>query len=269
MSPLSKKLLFASAFALSLPSLLLSSAALAGSYPDEEPHETVVYDLALAPGGRLDPAVIKADLDYVQGMRAHHAGALTMSQEYLAKGRNPVLRGMADTIITNQRYEIAVLDDVKRRVETPSRRLVSLGDTALLLRPVATEGLEHELRYIPAPSPGAVEHWVTPGVTVDDYDVRWAKAMITHHRGALDMVRAYDADPNGRNSFLRSMNAGIVRDQSYEIAFLEGVIARYPGDASAIEPDPSMVHGMDMPGMKGHEGGHGGIGHPPAKHGGH
>ena len=241
--------LLRSALALVL-TLSATSAAMADGGGAGDRHDTAVYEIGLVSGGTVDPAVVKADLDYVVGMREHHAGALTMSEEYLGKGKNPVLRSMAGAIITNQRYEIAVLDDVKRQVEQLPKVLFDFGSTKLVRRPVATEGLEHQLAHIKAPPPSALDHLVMPGA-VDDYDVRWAKAMIVHHQGALDMARDYNADPNGRNGFLRRMNADIVQDQTYEIGFLDSLIARYPGDASTIALDPSMVHGMSMHGAHG------------------
>lgn len=253
-----KNALLGSALVLAM-TLSATSMAMADGGGGGDWHETVVYELTLVSGGAADPAVVKADLDYVTGMREHHAGALTMSEEYLAKGRNPVLRRMAGAIIANQEYEIAVLDEVKRQVEQPPKVLADFGSTKLVRRPVATEGLEHRLSYVKAPPPTALDLLTTSGA-VNEYDVRWAKAMIAHHQGALDMARDYNAAPNGENSFLRTMNYDIVQDQSYEIGFLESVIDRYPGDASAIQLDPSMVHGMSM------HGGHGTMDHGSMKH---
>lgn len=72
--------------------------------------------------------------------------------------------------------------------------------------------------------------------------------MIAHHQVALDMARAYNVNPNGKNSFLREMNFDIVQDQTYEIGFLESVIDRFSGNARAIKLDSSMVHSMSMHG---------------------
>lgn len=249
-----KHSLLGSALALVL-TLSAASAVMADGGGGGDWHDTVVYEFDLVSGGAVD---------YVTGMREHHAGALTMSQEYLGKGKNLVLRRMAGAIIANQEYEIAVLDKVKRQVEHPPKVLADFGATKLVRRAVATEGLEHRLAYIKAPPPSAIDLRTTPGV-VNEYDVKWAKAMMAHHQGALDMARGYNADPNGRNGFLRDMNYDIVQDQTYEIAFLKSVIARYPGDASAIKLDPSMVHGMPMQGGQGTMN-HGAMGHGQMGH---
>jgi hypothetical protein len=52
--------------------------------------------------------------------------------------------------------------------------------------------------------------------------------------------------------FLGLMNVDIVTDQTQEIALMQRVVAAYPGDASALVPDPSMVHGMEGMNHGGH-----------------
>ncbi|KAA0676029.1 hypothetical protein [Roseomonas genomospecies 6] len=75
-----KKALLGSALALVL-TLSAASAAMADGGGGGDWHETAVYELALVPGGAADSAAVRADLEYVTGMREHHAGALTMSDE--------------------------------------------------------------------------------------------------------------------------------------------------------------------------------------------
>ena len=86
--------------------------------------------------------------------------------------------------------------------------------------------------------------------------MRFAKAMVAHHEGALEMARDYHANRDARNGYLGLMNVDIITDQTQEIALMRRVIAAYPGDPDAVRVDPSMVHGME--GMK--HGGHAGYG---------
>lgn len=250
---------YAKAAALAV-SLLLPAAAFATEYdPDRDLSTQAMFEIVrLGVDGGPDPATVRADLDYVRGMREHHAGALSMSEEYLAdpEARNPALRRLARSIIPNQAFEIALLDEVERRVERPP---VPLGIGGLALRPAATGRMEQRLRFMKTPRPFVWALWGDPG-PITERDVLFAKAMIIHHEGALDMARAYNADPLGRNTFLELLNIDIVTDQAQEIALMQAVIDRYPGDAAAIVVDPSMVHGMDMSGHGGghrHHGGHG------------
>lgn len=200
-------------------------------------------------------AAVKADRAYVTGMRAHHAGALTMSESYLAdpEARSPALRTLARAIIHNQRFEIALLDEVARNLDQPPRML-DLGLARLAVQPAATEGLALSNRFTAFPIPGPLTPAAPPGLSVTTRDVQFAKAMTIHHQGALDMARAYQSDPNGRNTFLGLLNVDIVTDQSQEIAFMRRVVAAYPGDAAAVPVPASMIHGMEGMSHGGHAG---------------
>jgi len=209
-------------------------AAIEESYqPGEAPITSTWYALR-------SEAAQQADRDYVTGMRPHHAGALSMSREYLADpGRgSPLLQALARAIVTNQAFEIGVLDEIARNLEAPPMRL----PFGITLQPVATEGLTQAERFIRAPTPSTAGYAMGP---VSERDVIFAKAMSIHHDAAVQMARAYHANPQARNGFLGLMNVDIVTDQTQEIALMRAVVAAYPGDAGAIVPDASMIHGME------------------------
>jgi uncharacterized protein (DUF305 family) len=205
---------------------------------------------------RADPAAAAADRRYIAGMRPHHAGALSMAEEYLRnpEARSPALRRLAEAIIANQRHEIALLDDVARQLDAEPTVLF-LGPVRVPLQPIGTEGLGSAWRFQKAPIPGRADLAAGPPPTAED--VRFAKAMTVHHQAALDMVRDYRADPAARNGYLGWLNVGIETDQSQEIALMRAAVRRFPGDPDSVRVDPSMVHGME-----GH--GHGGGAHGPA-----
>jgi uncharacterized protein (DUF305 family) len=174
-------------------------------------------------------------------MRAHHEGALSMSREYLSDpGRSsPLLQALARAIIANQTFEIRMLDEVARNLDRPP---VRLGPFGAALQPQATEGLAGAQRFFKEPIPGPLAHAIGP---VGERDVQFAKAMIVHHEGAVEMARAYHANPDARNGYLGLMNVDITTDQAQEIALMRRVIAAYAGDPEAVRVDPSMVHGME------------------------
>ncbi len=210
-------------------------AAIEDSYsPGEPPVSTTWF-------GPVSAEARRADLGYVAGMRPHHAGALSMSREYLADpGRSsPLLQALARAIIANQTFEIGMLDEVARNLDRPP---VRLGPFGAALQPQATEGLAGAQRFFKEPIPGPLAHAIGP---VGERDVQFAKAMIVHHEGAVEMARAYHANPDARNGYLGLMNVDIITDQAQEIALMRRVIAAYAGDPEAVRVDPSMVHGME------------------------
>lgn len=246
----------AALLALALAAPLPAMAAIEESYEqDAGPALTTWYVSA-------DPASIKADRDYVAGMRPHHAGALSMARDYLADpaSSSPVLRVLAQAIIRNQSFEVAVLDEVGRNLDLPTTE-INLGFFRFAIRPAATEGMAQRQRFLHSPMPSLLDGFADPGAPITERDVQFAKAMTIHHQAAVEMARGYHADPNARNGFLGLMNIDIDRDQTNEIALMRRVIARYPGDAEAVRVDPSMIHGME--GMS-HHGGHGGMAMPAA-----
>jgi len=214
---------------------------------EQEGHrDKVMYQVVpLGRGEGVDPALARTDLEYIDMMSRHHAGAQTMSEDYLAdpRGTNPVLRKLADAIITNQGFEIAVLARAREGVTRPPE-VQDLGFGRVATRELGVDGLEHRWRFIPKPAPTTAELDLVPGAGVSEYDVAFAKGMMIHHQAALDMAWEYNRNPAAENRVLRLLNTGIIREQRYEIGFLEDVVARYPGDADAVQP--TMPKGMPM-----------------------
>jgi uncharacterized protein (DUF305 family) len=68
--------------------------------------------------------------------------------------------------------------------------------------------------------------------------------MMMHHQAAVDMARSYNADPKAANRIIKRLNFDIMVDQNNEIAFLDRMLDRYPGDPNAVEVD-EMIPGME------------------------
>jgi uncharacterized protein (DUF305 family) len=200
----------------------------------------------LRPGEGIDPELMRADLEYAEMMARHHEGALTMSEGYLAdpRGANPIVRKLARAIIANQRFEMGVLDQVRQSAEAEPQTVLDLGFARMVARKTGIDGLEHLERFLARRPPGFLDFALTPGGAASEFDVAFAKGMILHHQAAVDMARAYNADPSGRNLVIRQMNLEVIVDQAYEIGVLEGVIERFPADPETVEPLPPA--GMPM-----------------------
>ena len=223
-----------------------------------------------------NPDALKADRDYVDGMRPHHAGALAMSRDYLAdpEASSPVLRALARAIIRNQTFEIRMLDAVDAKLRQPPVE-INLGFTKLRLQAAADEGLAQRERFLRAPMPTRLDGLSDPRAPVSARDVRYAKGMILHHQAALDMARAYHANPAARNGFLGLLNIDIDRDQTQEIGLMRAMIRQYGGDPDSIVVDPATIPGMagmhhgpaaPPPGPEAGTAGHAGGQHGAARH---
>jgi uncharacterized protein (DUF305 family) len=223
--------------------LFLCAPAMAGVEPDYKPGAPVVTPVYANQG----TAEQKADMDFIKGMRPHHAGALSMSKEYLASktASNAKLTSLAKGIITNQEFEIGMLDKVESYVSKP------LAEESEF-RQVALQGLAQQQKFIRAPMPSS---FGVGDTAVTKRDVEFAKAMIVHHEGALTMANDYLANPAAKNPYLRLMCLDILKDQKMEIAFMHKIISYYPGNPDDVKIDPSMVHGMEgMSHGKSHDG---------------
>lgn len=223
--------------------------------------KTMYEVIPLGPREGVDPALARRDLELIDSMSRHHAGAQAMARDYLAdpRGTNVVLRKLSSAMITNQGFEIAVLARARESVVKPPR-ISDSGLGRVGIRELGVDGLEHRWRFIPWPTPTRLELALLPNSGTSDYDVAWAKGMTLHHRAAMDMARKYNGDPQGQNRVLRLLNLGIISDQYYEIGFMDKVVANYPGDAAAVQPIMPMGMSMDASGGGGMGGGQGGMG---------
>lgn len=240
------------------PLVLVLPIALAGGagareYESDEGNEGHVPVVAhevfvLAPGETVGRGSIQADLDYTTGMTHHHEGAVTMSTVYLEdpRGTNPVLRKLAHAIIANQRFEIALMEDVRRRVAKDPKTIADLGFARILRRELGVDGLEHQWMFVKRPPPGALDLALAARLEVSERDVKFAREMMLHHQMAVDMARRYNADAAATNLIIRRLNLDIVVDQAYEIGLLQRIVDRFPGDPDAVAIDES-IPGMDMP----------------------
>ena len=203
------------------------------NYTHEKPYATTPWYESYSHDNYL------ADQSFITGMRPHHAGALTMSQDYLAsdKKASKRMQRLAKGIIHNQKFEILMLDEVENQINSVD---FSTSKDARKAQ-VATQGLAQRERFIRDAMPSL---WGSE-TDVSEEDVRFAKAMIVHHEGALIMCEQYLDDPRSGNGYLELMCLDILRDQAQEIALMRDIISDYPGNPDDVKIKPSMVHGMD------------------------
>lgn len=215
--------------------------------PDTDPHiPALVRDVFVADGAGLDPAIAQADIEFARNMARHHQGAVDMARLYLddPRGRNPVIRRLAQSIIANQQFEIAVLESVRRRVEAGPRVIAASDERRLVALDRGIDGLEHVWRFNKAPPPSMVDILLTPDDGTSDFDVQFARPMIRHHRAAIEMAEKYDTTAPHVNRIVFGLNRQIKIDQAYEIALMQRLLDRYPREVAAVPDDPEMMAAM-------------------------
>lgn len=70
------------------------------------PHDAFAESNARMHRAMSIPATGDVDRDFAKGMMAHHQGAVEMARIELAKGRDPEMRRMAQSVIDSQSREI-------------------------------------------------------------------------------------------------------------------------------------------------------------------
>lgn len=221
-------------FSIALAICLASTSAFAAVEPNYAPDKPPVTNPWFA---KQSAAERQADLDFITGMRPHHAGALTMSEDYLkdSKASDTHLMQLAKGIIHNQRFEIGMLDRVEELVGKPLQNDPEW-------RQIAERGLAQKQRFTRAPMPGPL---YTGNKTVSARDVQFAKAMVVHHEAALTMCNDYLSNPAAKNKYLRLLCVDILTDQKMEIDFMNAAVDRYHGNPDDVKIDASMIHGME------------------------
>lgn len=153
----------------------------------------------------------KADVEFMQGMIAHHAQAIVMARLAESNGANPQVLKLSRKIDQSQVPEIQIMQEWLRQYkqfapDTSSWRHMSM--TGMLTTEQLTE-LE-----------------VAKGV---DFDRAFLKYMIMHHEGALIMVDELFASPMAGQEVDVSVFANeVVTAQTGEIGIMRRLLAQLP-----------------------------------------
>jgi uncharacterized protein (DUF305 family) len=155
--------------------------------------------------------VTVADVEFMQGMIAHHAQAIYMSRMADAHGANPRLLRLANKIDQSQVAEIRIMQDWLRRwdqfaPDTSSWRTMHMSG---MLTAEQLKTLES-----------------SKGV---DFDRNFLVMMIQHHNGALKMVDDLFATPRAGQEVDVSVFANdVVSVQTAEIGVMQQMLAQLP-----------------------------------------
>jgi uncharacterized protein (DUF305 family) len=153
----------------------------------------------------------KADVEFMQGMIAHHAQAVVMSKMAEAHGASPQVLKLSRKIDQSQIPEIQIMQDWLVRhsqfaPDTSSWRTMTM--TGML-----TEAQMKELD-------------ASKGV---DFDRAYLSYMIMHHEGAIKMVDDLFAAPmSGQEVDVNTFATDVVTVQSSEISIMQSMLSKLP-----------------------------------------
>ena len=153
----------------------------------------------------------KADVEFMQGMIAHHAQAIVMSRMAEAHGANPQVLKLSNKIDQSQIPEIRIMQDWLRRYEqfapdTSSWRGMTM---AGMLTPAQMQELD-----------------AAKGVA---FDRAYLRLMIQHHAGALKMVDdLFKAPLAGQDVDVNVFANDVVTAQTLEIGIMQKLLAQLP-----------------------------------------
>lgn len=148
-----------------------------------------------------------ADVDFVEGMIPHHQGAVDMANIELKYGKDEAMRALAQRIIVAQETEIGMMN-----TWIAGRRSVWRAENVELLPSVsafkeAMARMHHDMNI----------------TYTGDADVDFARGMIPHHQGAIEM--AWVLKEHGSDFALRKFADEIIRSQGQEIRLMQDWLA--------------------------------------------
>ena len=194
--------------AFAILSLLAGASSIASAQAGgHSMHNMNAPEIVIPKGARYT----KADVEFMQGMIAHHAQAIVMSRLAEANGANPQVLKLSRKIDQSQVPEIQIMQEWLRRYnqfapDTSSWQHMQMSG---MLTTVQLKELE-----------------VAKGV---DFDRAFLKYMIMHHEGALKMVDDLFASPLAGQEVDVSVFANdVVTAQTGEIGIMRRLLSQLP-----------------------------------------
>ncbi|MFT3744139.1 MAG: DUF305 domain-containing protein [Pyrinomonadaceae bacterium] len=149
-----------------------------------------------------DAAKAEYDVQFLDTMIVHHQGAVDMAKLIPGKALNGELKKLGIQIISSQEKEIAAMREWRAKW---------FGGKP--------EALNMEMPGMNASMAG-MDMKKLGGLSGKAFDVEFVKQMIPHHEGAV--VMAKEAQKKSQKDEIKTLAAGIIRDQEAEILQMKG-----------------------------------------------
>ena len=175
-----------------------------------------------------------ADVAFVQGMIAHHAQAVVMSDWAPTHGASPAVATLCKRIALSQRDEIHMMQQwlQERHLPTPDPLHMLHGDSAAshaaAMHGTSTHGMQMSGDSTMAMMPGMLtpaQLRALDAARGPEFDRLYLTGMIRHHEGALRMVADLFATPgSGQQADLFGFATDVDAGQRAEIGRMEALL---------------------------------------------
>jgi uncharacterized protein (DUF305 family) len=195
----------------------LGSVAIAGLTLNHSPNSTIAQNSEgmMNHGGMnhgstmnhsmdVGPADANYDLRFIDSMVPHHQGALVMAQEVIQKSKRPELIKFAKSIITEQKKEIAQMQQWRKQWYPKVSATPIMWHAAM----------NHEMPMT-AERKQSMMMSMSLGKADAGFDKRFLDAMIPHHQGAVTMAR--DSLKKSKRPEMQKLSQSIIKSQQSEI----------------------------------------------------
>jgi uncharacterized protein (DUF305 family) len=165
----------------------------------------------------VGPADANYELRFIDSMIPHHQGGVVMAQEVLQKSKRPELIKLAKNIITEQKKEIAQMQQWRKQWYPKASATPMMWHTEM----------NHQMAMTAAHKQSMMMN-MSLGKADAGFDRRFLDAMIPHHQGALTMSQ--DSLKKSQRPELKQLAQNIIKSQQSEIDRMTQLRQQWYGD---------------------------------------
>ena len=194
---------------LTTPAIVITLAiALAACGSDDSSSAVATAAPAAATGSAAAVVLNEADVEFAQGMIAHHEQAIEMAEIALDPNRraSPEVVDLATRVKAAQDPEVALMTGWLTAAEQPLTMDMSDGHDMSSMEGMMSAEQMDSLEVATGP----------------EFDQMWLEMMIAHHQGAISQSETVKAD--GSNADVLTLADQIIAAQQTEITEMEGLL---------------------------------------------